>query len=67
MMKLMEVAKVQSEDSVLPSPPVMIPQTLPLPSMTTEPESPQAEKRPDFEFRGITAISLDIVPGLPSK
>jgi len=63
--KLMEVTKVQSLTSVAPSPPGIIPQTLPVPSMTAEPESPSSLNEPDFEFLGSTQTSFRILPGWP--
>ena len=63
--KLIEVTNVQSLSSVAPSLPVVIPQTLPMPSITAEPESPRAENEPDFEFLGSTHNFFDILPGRP--
>ena len=64
--KLIEVTKVESLTSLAPSPPAIIPQTLPIPSMTAEPESLRAENERDFEFLGNTHPSFDILPGWPS-
>ena len=50
-----------------PAPPVGNPEILLLPSTTLEGESPGSEKGPDFEVRGVTATSFDIVLGSPSK
>jgi len=63
----MDVTKVQSETSLAPSPPVRIPQTLPVPSVTADPESPRSQNGPDFEVRGNAPTSFDILPGLPSS
>jgi hypothetical protein len=43
---------VQSDNFMAPALPVRIPATLPVPSITTDPESPGSEKAPDLELRG---------------
>ena len=63
--KLIEVTNVQSLSSAAPSPPVVIPQSLPMLSITAEPESPRAENEPDLEFLENTHTSFDILPGWP--
>lgn len=52
---------IQSESWVDPCPPMIIPQTLLFPSITTDPESPRRENGPDLELRGKTLISLDFL------
>jgi len=56
--KLIEVTNVQSLTSVALFPSVIIAQTLPIPSMTAEPESPHAENEPHFELLGCTHTSF---------
>ena len=48
--KLIEVTNVQSLSSVAPSPPVIMLQTLPMPSMTSEPESPRPGSQVPREY-----------------
>ena len=56
---------MQSLTSATPSL-VIIPQTLPMPSITKEPESPCEENKLGFKFLGSMHTSFDTLPGWPS-